>query len=120
MPKKYNNIDVKKAQQLYESGMTLAEVGKHFGVNPQAISHRFYEAGIATRGTLHDNEWFEVEKAIELYVDKGFSLQDTADQLWVSQGKVKKELLKAGCTLSAKRSRRSRKKLTEGENDRCT
>lgn len=114
MPKKYD-IDVDKAAELYEKGMTLKDIGKMFGVNPQTISHRFYEAGIPTKGTLHQNEWFDVNKAVHLYVDKGLALDDIAEAMWVSPGKVKKELLKAGCNISAKRSKRRRKKITGGE-----
>ena len=116
MPKKCI-VDVERAAQMYENGMTLQQIANHFGCNAQAISQRFYERGIPTRGSLHYSDWFDIDKAISMYVDQGHTLTYISNSMWVSPGKVKNELLKAGCVLSRKRSERSRKKPTEGESN---
>lgn len=44
-----NEIDIDRAVELYESGMTLAEVGDEFGVKYSVIAHRMDERGYKRR-----------------------------------------------------------------------
>jgi hypothetical protein len=41
--------DVAKAHQLYQSGLSLAQVGKHFGVHGETVRRAFKKAGLAVR-----------------------------------------------------------------------
>ncbi len=41
--------DIVKAAQMYESGKSLAVVGKHFGVNDTTVLRYFRKAGVPTR-----------------------------------------------------------------------
>lgn len=44
-----NEIDIDRAIELYESGLTLAEVGEEFGVSYSVVAHRMEEQGYKRR-----------------------------------------------------------------------
>lgn len=65
--KKYEykkDIDMKKAKELYESGMTLQEVANAFNVSMFTMFNRFKDEGIKTRGRGAYKAHYEKERNI--------------------------------------------------------
>ena len=48
--------DVDDARRMYESGLSLAAVGEHFGVATRTVLNAFRNAGVATR-PVGTNQW---------------------------------------------------------------
>lgn len=92
-------IDLNLARQLYDKGLSFAKVGEALGVAGGVVAARFYENNIPTRGELRESEKFDINEAIRLYYDEGYSLYEVGAELWVSADKVKRELLRAGYTI---------------------
>ena len=48
--------DIDEARRLYESGLSLAAIGEHFGVAARTVLNVFRKAGVATR-RVGTNQW---------------------------------------------------------------
>jgi len=81
--------------RLYEDeGLSLAEVGKRFGVSRQRVHQEFVKAGIKTRGRVLKS--LDRKVLHRLYVVTRLSISETAKKLGVSSGVVERELERHG------------------------
>lgn len=98
-PKDKFNIPVDEAYALYQTGKTLAEVGKVYGVSIDTIRRRFKGAGYkirTSRGTRGVN--IPVEEAYELY-QTGKSLADIGKVYGVGAGAIHRRFKDIGYKL---------------------
>jgi transposase-like protein len=82
----------------YESGLTMAELAKKYGVCPRAIMKRLRKAGVvgrpARRRTIYDRESVKAE-VVRMY-ESGKAMSDVASQLGVGRATVWRTLRVAG------------------------
>jgi hypothetical protein len=77
--------------ELYQSGKTLEEVGKEFGLTRQGVRERFIKAGIARRSK---DKFPDIDKTrLEtLYLGNKLPVSDIADLFLVSEGVIMRAL----------------------------
>ena len=81
-----------KMAELYESGMTLEEIGALFGMTRQGVRHRFVKAGIERRRPESiDKKQLEI-----LYSKKRLPIFKIAGIFSVSESKIKRALKSYG------------------------
>ena len=77
-----------KMKILYDSGLTLEEVGKRFGMTRQGVRDRFLKAGIPRR----QPKKIEKDRLETLYFKDNLPISTIAAVCGVSKGKIEREL----------------------------
>lgn len=94
--------DIRKMADLYESGLTLREVGAELGITKQRVERILNRAGIPGRKNTKSAEYFEAkkklkriipkEKLIELYVEQKLPIAKILREFKTSGPTLKKAL----------------------------
>ncbi len=88
---------LKEMRRLYEDEKrTLREVADHFKVTWQAIHDRLVRAGVPLRQKSPVKRLLERETLVELYLDTGLTIGETAKRLKIDVSKVSEELERHG------------------------
>lgn len=77
--------EVKRARELYDNGMTLADVGKLYGVSRQRIYQIFEHSDGWERQRYHRTD---TVRMVRVFTDAGMSIRDIAERLDMSPGYV--------------------------------
>jgi len=102
MPRKFLDPYVNNFIKCYQSGMSMNEIAKQFGVNPEAIRKRFIKRGIPRRSISEAQRlaWakkrcFDIDEAIRLY-ESGSLYIDIARKFGVHWNSVRSALIRRG------------------------
>lgn len=93
MPKKkktykWERVPVKKAKELYDTGISISEVARQLGFDDYSVYHAFKKHGIKTK---RRNNPFTDEEVSALY-EEGYSLENIAKMYGVSRQKIRTAL----------------------------
>jgi DNA-binding CsgD family transcriptional regulator len=72
---------VREMIALYESGMTLTEVGAEFGISKQRVEQIFKKAGFKTRHKTKTQKFLEAQKNRRVIIDR-----DTLVKFYIEEG----------------------------------
>lgn len=88
----WEEVPISKAKQLYETGISISEVGRVLGFNKGIIRHALNKNGIKT---TKRNNIFTDQEVSDLYL-YGFSLEEVANLYGVGRCKIRTALSKVG------------------------
>lgn len=81
----WERVPVDKAKALYETGMTIAEVSRHLGLEAWSVQYALNKNGVKTK---RRNNPFTDEEVIQLY-NQGYSMTKIANKYNVSRTRIK-------------------------------
>ena len=85
---KWERVPVKKAKELYDTGISISEVARQLRFDDYSVYHAFKKHGIKTK---RRNNPFTDEEVSELY-EEGYSLENIAKMYGVSRQKIRTAL----------------------------
>lgn len=86
--KEWETVPIDKAIELYNKGVTQADIARYFGVSDYAIRYIFKKNGVKTK---RRNNPFTDEEVIELY-KQGYSMEKIAKMFDVSRTRIRTAL----------------------------
>lgn len=95
-----------KARELYESGLTFAEVAERVGSSASALCRAFRFAGIPRRPPGHASPDLEMRARARTLYESGLTTREVAAKLHRSTGSARHVLEHSGVTFRAKGRRR--------------
>ncbi len=96
--KKAEQIErLKEMRRLYEvEKMNLREIAARFGVSWQAIHQKLAKVGVPMRRKSPVKQFLDREKLVQLYIEEGLTIGETAKRLKAKCKKVSEELERHG------------------------